>query len=360
LKKEGLVYILFGVNPLTCLMRATSACFFEPYIDSGGIDEIGRYKWDPAPDFPFEINLISYSRQQGERTLVWHEYLELFIPLGGHCRLRVGDSVLSLWPGDVLLMDNLKMHCVLDFPKPQLRAIVIRFLPAFIYSFGSISIDHLFCLPFYHQIEGQPRVLRGTDAATARVNAALSRLVECYFDKADVPYSQAGTKVFFLEVLYHIARQVRVSEVLHSEYLRQQQRALRLRKLFDYTNQHSAERITVAQAAAIAGMSLNAFLGAFKLVTGLTWVQYLNQVRLANGAHLLRETCLPIAEIADRVGYADQSYFDRRFKERFGQAPLHFRMSAQLKSHRPAKAQDEKVQKKDGNPPSHPPAKRLL
>ena len=48
-------------------------------------------------------------------------------------------------------------------------------------------------------------------------------------------------------------------------------------------------------------MSRNYFLDAFKAVTGLTWVQYFNQVRLTNGAHLLSETFLPIAEIAARV-----------------------------------------------------------
>jgi AraC-like DNA-binding protein len=213
-------------------------------------------------------------------------------------------------------------------------------LPDFIYSLGSFSIDHLFCLPFYHQIEDQPHVLRRTDSVTARVHAALSRLLECYFDKAGLPYSQAGTKAFFLEVLYHLARHFQVSGALHSEYLRNQQRSKQLQKLFDWASHHSAEKISVEQAAAIVGMSRNYFLVAFKAVTGLTWVQYLNQVRLANGAHLLTETRLPIAEIAARVGYAEQSYFDRRFKERFGQTPLRFRRGTHLESHRRAKAQD--------------------
>ena len=83
-------------------------------------------EWDPAPDFPFAIKLLHFSRRQEERPLAWHECLELFIPLGSQCRLRVGDSVLNLGRGDVLVMDNLKLHCVLDFPEPQLRAIVIR------------------------------------------------------------------------------------------------------------------------------------------------------------------------------------------------------------------------------------------
>ena len=110
-----------------------------------------------------------------------------------------------------------------------------------------------------------------------------------------------------------------------------------LQKLFYYTSRNSAEKISVEQAAAIAGMSRNSFLRAFKAVAGMTWVDYLNHVRLIEGAHLLKETSLPIAEIAARVGYADQSYFDRRFKERFGQTPLCFRRTALPSGHRRAK-----------------------
>jgi AraC-like DNA-binding protein len=33
-----------------------------------------------------------------------------------------------------------------------------------------------------------------------------------------------------------------------------------------------------------------------------------------------------VAEIAAEVGFADQSYFDRRFKQAFGMSPRQFRL----------------------------------
>lgn len=47
----------------------------------------------------------------------------------------------------------------------------------------------------------------------------------------------------------------------------------------------------------------------------------LNHVRLARGAHRLRETSHTIAGIASEVGFADQSYFATRFKRAFGRTP---------------------------------------
>jgi hypothetical protein len=46
---------------------------------------------------------------------------------------------------------------------------------------------------------------------------------------------------------------------------------------------------------------------------------------LRHTARLLRETDRSIAEIATAVGFADQSYFDRRFRRRFGRTPRQFR-----------------------------------
>jgi len=310
---------------LACLKEAGGRYVFEPYTSHGRVDEHRRFRWELARDFPFAIQLLLFSTDQPERPMAWHEYLELFIPVDSPCRLKIGSDVVSLGASDVLVVDNVKLHAVLDFPGDEMRAIVIRFLPDFVYSLGTFSLDHLLCLPFYYLAEARPRVLRRRDAADTGLEGALARLLECYFDPADPPYSRAGVKVFFLEILYYLARHFHVSASLHADHVRRQERASRLRRVFDYVDRHPADKILVKQAAGIAAMSRNNFLRAFKEVAGMTWVDYLNQVRPMNAARLLKETGLSIAEVASRVGFADQSYSDRRFNERFSQTPWSFR-----------------------------------
>jgi len=50
-------------------------------------------------------------------------------------------------------------------------------------------------------------------------------------------------------------------------------------------------------------------------------------VRLAEAARLLKHSDESIAAIARRVGFSDQSYFDRCFKRAFAQTPRQFRGS---------------------------------
>jgi AraC-like DNA-binding protein len=64
----------------------------------------------------------------------------------------------------------------------------------------------------------------------------------------------------------------------------------------------------------------------FKRVAGMSFVAYLTHLRVSNARQLLHGSDRSVAEIAAEVGFADQSYFDRRFKQAFGMSPRQFRL----------------------------------
>jgi transcriptional regulator GlxA family with amidase domain len=168
-------------------------------------------------------------------------------------------------------------------------------------------------------------VLHAGDALAASTYHTIARLLDCYFGRPAKPLYQAGCKALLLELLYHLAVHFRASELLKWEFMRQQERSLQLKELFDHINAHAAEKLSLNSAARLVGLSPVRFMKTFKQVAGMTLVAYLNHVRLANAARLLRETGLSIAEIANATGFSDQSYFDKRFKRAFGRTPKAFR-----------------------------------
>ncbi len=298
---------------------------FEPHDIEAQLDTRGRYEVPLDEEFPLLIKLFRYTSRRHTRRATWHDRLELFLPLDGPTRFRMGEQEVELQRGDLLVVDNLKLHHVVDFPGFDTRVIVVSFLPEFVYSLGSPTHDYAFLLPFYSKVARRPHVVRAGEAAAAEGQGALARLLNCYFDSAATPFRQAGAKAFLLELLYHLATHFRASEVVKWEFMRQQERSLRLKKLFEHINAHTAERLSVNAAARIAGMSTSQFMTLFKQVAGMTLVAYLNHARLANAARLLRETTRSIAEIASETGFSDQSYFDKRFKRAFGRTPKEFR-----------------------------------
>jgi AraC-like DNA-binding protein len=310
------------------LLRTAGELAFAPHDIASQLDARGHYEVPLAEEFPFVIKLFHYSSQRHTRGATWHERLELFLPLDGPARFRMGEQEVSLQAGDLLVVDNLKLHHVVDFAGFNTRVIVISFLPEFVYSLGSPSHDYAFLLPFYSKLEQRAHVLSREEKSAEDAHAVIARLVACFFRGDDNRFYQAGCKAFLLELLYHLATHFRESEVLRWEFLRQQERSLRLKKLFDRIKANPAEKLSVATAARLAGMNVPQFMRTFKKVAGTTLLGYLNHARLAHAARLLQETTRPISEIASESGFADQSYFDKRFKRAFGQTPNEFRASA--------------------------------
>ncbi|MBE9552610.1 MAG: helix-turn-helix transcriptional regulator [Proteobacteria bacterium] len=85
---------------------------------------------------------------------------------------------------------------------------------------------------------------------------------------------------------------------------------------------------TLHQLAEIAGMSRTTFSERFKEAFGCTPNDFLKDIRIRRGAHLLLSTDLPVKAIAYRVGYASRSYFSRAFKSVMDVDPATYRMTA--------------------------------
>ena len=63
----------------------------------------------------------------------------------------------------------------------------------------------------------------------------------------------------------------------------------------------------------------------FHKLAGLSPKNYLTSLRLHRAMALLKETDLPIREIARQTGFADANYFTRAFHRKLGVSPQHFR-----------------------------------
>jgi AraC family transcriptional regulator len=98
-----------------------------------------------------------------------------------------------------------------------------------------------------------------------------------------------------------------------------------LGQVIDYMNGNLSEKLSLQMIAAVAGMSPSHFVALFKQSTGSAPHQYLMMQRIEKAKQLLTSTTLPVAEIAARTGFADQSHLTRVFREHTGMTPLKFR-----------------------------------
>jgi AraC family transcriptional activator of pobA len=309
------------------LLRVAEGLTFEPHrID---YDRTGRYNPLTNTEFPFCIRLFNYRHNDFTAALTWHEHLELWIPLDSEVSFRMGERRVDLDAGDILVVDNHKLHTVLDQPGLDARVVSIGFLPEFVYSLGSPSYDYYSLLPFFTQQTGSPHLVPRDAPLYPTMVATVADLLECYFGRE--LYFEVGCKANLLRLLYALARYFWVSESLRSVMIRQQDAAERLKPVFEYISTHFAESIAVEKGARLAHLSESRFSRVFKQMSGMTFVNYVTHVRLSRALRMLRESPASIAEVALAAGFSDQSYFDRRFKAAFGRTPNEIRRSTKTR-----------------------------
>lgn len=93
----------------------------------------------------------------------------------------------------------------------------------------------------------------------------------------------------------------------------------------DYIAKHYSEDITLTEVAENIHLNPSYLSSLFKQVTGSSFKEYLNKVRVEEAKSLLEHTDYSILEIAVACGYSDQSYFTKVFKKTTGITPKQYR-----------------------------------
>ena len=87
----------------------------------------------------------------------------------------------------------------------------------------------------------------------------------------------------------------------------------------------------VDMMAAEVGISRAQLHRKMKEITGITSGRFLRNLRMEQAARLLREGKVNVSQVAERVGYLDQSHFSTAFKNHFGMSPSEYLNSQKTK-----------------------------
>jgi AraC-like DNA-binding protein len=92
-----------------------------------------------------------------------------------------------------------------------------------------------------------------------------------------------------------------------------------------FIEQHHAQPLTLSQISQLCGMSHTRFSTKFKQFTGMTFIEFRNQVRVSIAKDLLAQTSNKIITISEKVGFDDLSFFNKTFKALVGVSPGGYR-----------------------------------
>lgn len=92
-----------------------------------------------------------------------------------------------------------------------------------------------------------------------------------------------------------------------------------------YISEHFSEEITLNDLAGMIHLTPYYFVRAFKKKVGMTPYQFLIETRISSAKYYLASSNDTVIEVAQKVGFKDESAFCSSFKKKTGLTPLEYR-----------------------------------
>jgi two-component system, response regulator YesN len=128
-----------------------------------------------------------------------------------------------------------------------------------------------------------------------------------------------------LEELKRTATEQLQHMVHYIQAWRHQQANGKLGKAKDYIDEHYHHPLTLEEVAEYVGISPYYFSKLFKDRFGMTFIDYVTEVRIAHAKKEMADPNKSLKEICFLVGYNDPNYFSRVFKKHTGMSPTEYR-----------------------------------
>jgi len=250
-------------------------------------------------DFPthhhpeYELNVVTYF----EGTRIVGDSIE---NVKGADMVLVGPSIYHSWEAP----DNFKSH-----------VITIQFSQEL---FNTSFVKRKLFKPIKDLLDLSSRGILFSKETQQKVRPKIDLLAE---------KKEFDSVIEFLSILYDLAL-AKDNRLLSSPNFSTEEyeiKSRRIKKVYQYISANYQNKIRIDDVAALINMTNSSFCHFFKRRTQKSFVDFLNDMRVAEAARMLIETTHTISEISYNCGFNNISNFNRIFKKRKGITPSEFR-----------------------------------
>ena len=257
---------------------------------------------------------LSYSTAPGGyHPLHWHEEIELLYQLNGRSDIQIDGEKYQIQNKLLTVINSRQVHSIHTYSDTSMficvhisKKLIEKYIP-------DIDLYRIYCIPDDIPDSQFPEYL-----SVCRQMEALLRL---YI--TDKPAWQMESEGIILQVLAELIRHFSRKSAPDEIGLSSADRISfnRIRDVITYVEEHFREPISLQDIAGHLGLGREYFCRFFKKNMGMSFLRYLNEVRISHVYRDLEQTDAPIAEIAEKNGFLNQKLFNRTFREVYGCTP---------------------------------------
>lgn len=241
----------------------------------------------------------------------WHDAIEIVYLQKGSLDFTIETKTRTLLPGQCILVNPNVIHST-KCTSPN-TAIVFQIPLKFLESVIPDIQQRYFDLDVGASLGGE------------RLDSLKETLetMQYFNDTRPEGYVLRFNSLLF-DLLYRLCSQYS-RQVFHADLTERNRSLERLSTVLDYTAEHYTESISISEISEVAMFQTTYFCRFFKRIMGVTYLTYLNELRLSHILHDLILTDENITDIIAKHGFTNYKLFRRMFYEQFSMAPFTLR-----------------------------------
>lgn len=259
---------------------------------------------------------------EGPEKLHFHNYYEVGICYSGHGKMILGERECSFSPGSISLIPPSELHTTNTFGENACWGWMYFDAVALlneIYPDDDVSRENV-----RHIIAKHGKLLSkedNTQKISFLINSIFSEIQSKeYMHQRMVRHLLSG-------LLIEIIRSSQNNSVPDKSSVKND-----ILPAIDYIKINFNSFIKISELAKCCCMSESHFRKMFERYMNMKPLDYINFVRVQKSCALLRDTELPVTDIAERVGYESTSSFIRNFKRIIGCTPHQWKLNEKPES----------------------------
>ena len=254
----------------------------------------------------------------------YHEEYELHFIADTSGKVFIGDYIGNFQPGHLILTGPFLPHNWISQIEPDqecaLRDQIIHFDHAVVAGAAELMPELQTVLPLLERAKYGIEFSGQTQFALAAINR--------------IKNSSGATRLgYFFQLLDELSQTADYHLLSTSQIRLPSDEALqeRINSVVNYVMENYHNSITVAEVAALVGMSESYFSRFFHKATGNRFSDFVNRIRISKACELLTHSDQYITTICYQVGFNNVANFNRRFFDHKQVTPSDYRKQARMR-----------------------------
>ncbi len=186
------------------------------------------------------------------------------------------------------------------------------------------KIDSTYLRPFYNRTEDYNGYMDIGISISKKMNQLFYLLNSEITQKNDIYYWPCNARSFFMELLLLIERIYFKHQSTNYIQLGENPDTI-IDNVLLYLHLNYNKKITITQLTKQFSINRTTLNEQFHKVMNTSIISYLLNFRIKVASMILRDTTIPVSEVAQRVGFDDVANFNRFFKKHINLTPTEYR-----------------------------------